>query len=266
MNISTRLLKHSCIFFCHRFYYLFFCRSFFPIYLLSFIYLSTRASVSFIKCSPKTIKKCEGKKSIHPPFDKKKETQKKGIRCLLRVLLEHINVHASIFLNSYLSVEINRMGAAITAVIGEQKLISLIWFSNFSSTNQLNDDEQKQSSIEIILKDHLGSNVNYLKICSDAHQCQTYIQRRKNERIVLVVADESASQIETLISYLHDLRQFHSVYILNTIHSVDKITESSSKFSKVSKSIIFEILFVHTNMHYLGRKKTSKNDSRAFFA
>lgn len=127
------------------------------------------------------------------------------------------------------------MGAAFSTIESERRSFSLIWLSGSFCADPQNEVEQKQSSIEQILRDHLGSTVNDLKIFADAHQCETHVRRKKHERIILVSAYLSSNQIETLVSSLHDLHQCHSVYILNTI---DENYQFPGKFSKVSRSII----------------------------
>jgi hypothetical protein len=127
------------------------------------------------------------------------------------------------------------MGSVIATIAGERKLISLIWFSSLHPIEQGNDRKKAQIVLKTTLEDHLGSNIKYLKFFFDAYQCQTYIQHRKNERIVLVFADVIENEIKTLIRNLHDLAQFHSAYVLKTVDYADENRESFSSFFKVSK-------------------------------
>ena len=127
------------------------------------------------------------------------------------------------------------MGAAFTAIDDEKRLISLIWFSTNSSTVRSHENEEQQLSIEATLRDSLTSSVTYLKTFTDTHQCETHVRCKKHERIVLVVANTDFDQIQAFISDLHDLRQCHSVYILNTIDTTDQTHDFSAKFSKVSR-------------------------------
>ncbi|CAF1273007.1 unnamed protein product [Didymodactylos carnosus] len=122
------------------------------------------------------------------------------------------------------------MGAALTTIIGEQKLISLVWFSGFSSTNQDRDSGKKQVPVTT-LRDHINSNIKYSKIFTDVQECQTYIQRIKNERIMLVLADVKGpffdldsllARIKSDIYRYERIEEYVSMNILEMGHRPDQ--------------------------------------------
>jgi hypothetical protein len=110
------------------------------------------------------------------------------------------------------------MGAALDGLNDGQKRISLIWWIATVPTGTTQQLDTIRLSVERTFKEQLGSITKYSKIFTgdnDGHKCLMYLQRKKNERIILVLNYGGTTQLQILASHSNELRHVCSVYLLN---------------------------------------------------
>ncbi|CAF1209362.1 unnamed protein product [Adineta steineri] len=103
------------------------------------------------------------------------------------------------------------------------EIFSLLWFDD---TNNLEDARNARQKLRTI--------INHFKEFHDANEYQQYIeQRSKQDRLILVISDQSEQEI---VSSVHGLRQVLSIYI----HSKKEINDNQwiSGFPKVKVIVV----------------------------
>lgn len=79
----------------------------------------------------------------------------------------------------------------------------------------------------------LRCSINFLKTFSVIHDCTTYIQRRIDEKLILIVSSQLGQE---LLTRVHNLTQVKVVYIYTG--DKDASATLTKDFDKVSQSIV----------------------------
>lgn len=98
--------------------------------------------------------------------------------------------------------------------------------------SDINTTEQKRD-----LRIKLRGIINHMKVFEKAEQCKQYLQRRSDEKIILIVCDSVDEQV---ISEIHDLTQTVAVYVY--CQNCEKQQQWSTTYDKVSFKMILKIL------------------------
>ncbi|CAF1113254.1 unnamed protein product [Didymodactylos carnosus] len=105
-----------------------------------------------------------------------------------------------------------------TSQQGNLELFTLIWLDAKVKTSKDNLNTQMQ----------LKKVINFLKIFDNLLECEQYIRRVQNEKVVLIVSGRLGREI---VPNIHDLPQLNSIYV----YCLDKVSNQqwSNKYQKI---------------------------------